>query len=74
MEQQGNTNNYLEELSKSDFEIVENEPNIIGWKVINENGTYIGEIKELLFDNQTNAVRYLIIDLTANGMHLDDKK
>lgn len=63
----------LEELSGSDFEIVESEPNIIGWKVKDEAGTYIGEVDELLFDPKTRAVRYLVIDLENNGMQLDNK-
>lgn len=69
-----NTYRYLQELSNSDFQIVNEEPNIIGWEVKNENGTYIGEVEELLFDPQTRAVRYLVVDLEDNGMNLADKK
>jgi hypothetical protein len=65
---------YLQELSGSDFQIVDEEPNIIGWEVKNESGTYIGEVEELLFDPQTRAIRYLVVDLEDNGMNLDDKK
>lgn len=68
------TYRYLQELSKSEFQIVGGEPNILNWKVNNEHGTYIGEVKELLFDPETRAVRYLLIDLTGNGMHLDGKR
>lgn len=64
---------YLQELSNSGFQIVEEEPDIIGWEVKDENGVYIGEVDELLFDPQTLAVRYLIIDLEDNGMNLDEK-
>jgi len=63
----------LTELSDSDFQIAEGQPNLIGWEVKNETGTYIGEVEELLFDPQTSAVRYLIVDLTDNGMNMDDK-
>ncbi|TKC07585.1 PRC-barrel domain-containing protein [Pedobacter frigoris] len=69
-----NTYRSLQELTGSDFQIVDNEPNIIGWEVKDEIGTYIGEVEELLFDPQTRAVRYLIIDLDDNGMNLEDKK
>ncbi|MDQ7947416.1 MAG: PRC-barrel domain-containing protein [Pedobacter sp.] len=72
--EQENTYRYLQELSKSEFQIVGGEPNIIGWKVKNEHDAFIGEIKELLFDPETNAVRYLVIDLSNNGMHLEDKQ
>ena len=69
-----NTYRYLQELSGSDFQIVDEEPNIIGWEVKSESGVYIGEVKELLFDPQTYAVRYLVVDLEENGMNLGDKK
>ncbi|MFI5453404.1 PRC-barrel domain-containing protein [Pedobacter sp. UC225_61] len=65
---------YLKELSNSDFQIVDGEPNIIGWKVKSETGTYIGEVEELLFDPQTRAVRYLVIDLNDNDLSIDDKR
>lgn len=64
---------YLQELSNSGFQIVEEEPDIIGWEVKDENGVYIGEVDELLFDPKTRAVRYLIVDLEGNGMNLKDK-
>jgi hypothetical protein len=69
-----NTYRYLQELSNSDFQIVDGEPNITGWEVKNEAGTYIGEVEELLFDPQTRAVRYLVVDLNDNLMNLDGKK
>ena len=69
-----NTYRYLQELTGSDFQIVDEEPNIIGWEVKNESGTYIGKVEELLFDPQTYAVRYIIVDLKDNGMNLEDKK
>ncbi len=65
---------YLQTLVDSDFQIVDGEPNIIGWDVKNETATFVGKIKDLLFDPQSRAVRYLIIDLNDNGMGLDDKK
>lgn len=68
------TYRYLQELSNSDFQIVDGEPNITGWEVKNEIGTYIGEVEELLFDPETLAVRYLVIDLTDNLMNLGGKK
>jgi len=71
MEQRNYRN--LQGLLKSDFQIVSGEPNIIGWKVKSESNADIGEVKDLLFDPQTNAVRYLIVDLRGNGMNLNDK-
>jgi hypothetical protein len=74
MEQEANTYRNLQELKGSGYQIVAGEPNVIDWKVNSEAGAYLGEVKDLLFDPQTNAVRYLIIDLTNNGMNLNGKK
>lgn len=66
-------NNYsrLEELSGSDFEIVDDEPNIIGWEVKNEAGNRIGEVDNLLFDPESRKVRYLVVDLDTDYLGLD---
>ncbi|WP_449437143.1 PRC-barrel domain-containing protein [Pedobacter steynii] len=58
-----NTYKSLQALANSDFQVVSNEPNVIGWKVKTELGAYIGKVQDLLFDSQTFAVRYLVIDL-----------
>jgi len=63
MSKEDHNYNKLEELSGSDYQIVGDEPNIIGWTVKNENDTPIGKVKELLFDPASRAVRYLIITL-----------
>lgn len=67
-------NNYsqLRELSGSDFEIVDGEPNIIGWDVKNGEGTKIGDVDDLLFDPQSRKVRYLLVDLDSNYLNLTD--
>ncbi len=69
-----NTYRSLQTLSDSDFEIVDGEPNIIGWQVKNETDHYLGKVVDLLFDPETRAVRYIIVDLSENGMNLHDKK
>ncbi len=68
------THKYLYSLKQSDYQIVDGEPNIIGWEVKSETGAYIGKTVDLLFESDSNAVRYLIIDLSDNGMSLNDKK
>ncbi|MFC4210165.1 PRC-barrel domain-containing protein [Pedobacter lithocola] len=60
--------NNLQELSKSDFQIVGNEPNIIGWEVKNESNAHIGSVRELLFDPSSQAVRYIIVELEGTGV------
>jgi sporulation protein YlmC with PRC-barrel domain len=57
----------LEELGSSNFEIVDGQPNIIGWDVKDTGGKYLGEIKELIFDKESRKVRYLVVDLTEKN-------
>ncbi|MES2808802.1 MAG: PRC-barrel domain-containing protein [Bacteroidota bacterium] len=54
---------HLDELTGSDYEIVEGQPDIRGWDVKTEQGRKIGEIEELLFDPEARKVRYLVVDL-----------
>jgi hypothetical protein len=69
-----NEYSHLEELSGSDYEIVDGEPDITGWDVKNEHGQRIGEVEDLLFDPQSRSVRYLVVDLDDNEIDLDDEK
>src|SRR5437879_6187870 len=66
-----NTYNHLEELGGSDFEMVSGEPDIIGWDVKTEEGQKIGEVDDLLFNPQSRKVRYLVVDMDRNKLHLD---
>ncbi|MGE8429484.1 MAG: PRC-barrel domain-containing protein [Sphingobacterium sp.] len=67
--------NHLIELSGSDYEIVDGEPDIRGWKVKNEAGQLIGKVDDLLFDPESQQVRYLIVDLNdAEFVIEEDKK
>ena len=67
--------NHLIELGGSDYEIVDGEPDVRGWKVKNEAGQLIGQVTDLLFDPQSQQVRYLIIDLNdAEFVVEEDKK
>jgi hypothetical protein len=69
-----NYNNTLYSLNKTNYQVVDGEPDITGWEVRSETGAYIGKTIDLLFDAQHNAVRYLVVDLDGSGMHLDEKK
>lgn len=64
----------LQELDRSDFEIVEGEPDIRGWDVKNSNGKKIGEVEELILDAQKRKVRYMVVDLDDNELDLDDRR
>lgn len=63
MEQQEMRNNRLVELTGSDYEIVDGEPDIRGWAVKDPQGKKIGEVDELLFDEVSQRVRYIVIEL-----------
>ena len=64
----------LQELDRSDFEIVQGEPDIRGWDVKNSRGQKIGEVEELIVDAQQKKVRYMVVDLDDNELKLDHKK
>lgn len=50
----------LQELSKSGFEISEEQPDIISWKIVDVNGDEIGEVNDVIFDMETKKVRYIV--------------
>jgi len=64
----------LEELSGSDFEIADGQSDIKGWDVKNESGEVIGDVEELLFNPQTQKVRYIVVDTDANDLRLPARK
>jgi len=55
----------LVELSGSGFEISDNQPDITNWTIVDTVSTEIGEVKDVIFDRETNQVRYIValIDL-----------
>lgn len=64
----------LKKLKGSDYEIAEGQPDIRGWDVKDENGKQIGEIEELIFDENARKVRYMVVDLEDNEFDLDDRE
>jgi hypothetical protein len=64
----------LQELDRSDFEIVKGEPDIRGWDVKNRSEQKIGEIEELIVDAQQKKIRYMVVDLDDNELKLDHRK
>ncbi|WP_333624758.1 PRC-barrel domain-containing protein [Sphingobacterium siyangense] len=69
-----NNYNHLIELGGSDYEIVDGEPDIRGWKVKNEAGQLLGKVDDLLFDPESQQVRYIIIDLHDAEFVIDEDK
>lgn len=64
----------MEELHDSNFEIVDGEPDITGWKIRARSGKRVGKVKDLLFDTYSRKVRYLIADLDDNELGIDDDR
>ena len=64
----------LQELDRSDFEIVGDERDIRGWDVKTADGKKIGEVEELIIDAQQRKVRYMVVDLDDNDIDLEDRK
>lgn len=64
------TNETLQELSSSGFEMVKGDPDIRGWKTVNAANQQIGKVKELLFDVTAQKIRYLIVDIDGKPLNL----
>jgi sporulation protein YlmC with PRC-barrel domain len=69
-----NRKNTLEELGGSDYKIVDGQPNIKGWEVKDQLGRDLGDVDELLFDPESQKVRYIVLDLDDNELDLEDRK
>lgn len=69
-----NKNQRLQELGGSDYEIADGEHDIRGWDVKDANGRKIGEVDELIFDVQSQKVRYIVLDMDDNDFDLDDRE
>lgn len=63
-------NNRLRELHSSGFEIMDGEPDIRNWKAIASQNQEIGRITELLFDEISHRVRYLVVDVNGKPLNL----
>jgi len=72
MESDEYKNERLEELGGSDFEIADHQPDITGWEIYDSLGDYIGDVDDLIFDNEALKVRYIITRL--EGYELDEEK
>ena len=64
----------LQELDRSDFEIVKDEPDIRGWDLKDPGGQKIGEVEELIVDAKEKKVRYMVVDLDDSKLKLHHRK
>jgi sporulation protein YlmC with PRC-barrel domain len=62
----------LQELSESDYEIVDDQPSIFGWDVKDTHRNKVGEVYELLFNPDTRKVRYIVVDMESNDADLEE--
>lgn len=60
---ENNRTTYLEELSGSDFEVADHQPDITGWEIVDSLGNEIGEVDDLIFDSNARKVRYIVASL-----------
>jgi len=56
----------LLEISKSEYEIRDGQPDIIGWKAFSPDESFVGVVTELLISTTESIVRYLVLDLSDN--------
>lgn len=71
MASEENEFNRLEELGSSDFEISDNQPDITGWEIFDSADDYIGDVADLIFDNVSLKVRYIVTKLEGYDMEED---
>jgi photosynthetic reaction center H subunit len=70
------TNNYrrLEELSHSDFEIADHDPDIQGWDIRDKSGAKLAEVEDVLFNPAAMKVRYIIAHLEDRVFGIENRK
>lgn len=64
----------LRELHGSGYEIVDGQPDIVGWTIKDSNDSKIGVVDDLLFDPELQKVRYIIANFKDNQFDLDKRK
>lgn len=63
-------NDHLKELHSSEFEMAKGEPDIRNWKVIGLQNQELGKVEELLFNDVSHRVRYLIVNINGKPFNL----
>jgi len=66
--------NQLSELSSSDFTPTKGEPDIRGWIVKNSQNQRLGDVAELIIDEQAGKVRYMVLDANNNDVQLQPQQ
>jgi sporulation protein YlmC with PRC-barrel domain len=63
-------NNHLIALHDSGFEIVDGEPDIRNWSVVASENQLVGRVSEMIFDESSRRVRYLVVDINGKPLNL----
>ncbi len=63
----------LQKLSGSNFDLDPNQPDIRNWPVRGSMGT-VGTVEDLIFDEQSGKVRYIVVDLKSNSIGLTHRQ
>jgi hypothetical protein len=63
-------NNHLIALHESGFEIVDGEPDIRNWSVVASENQLVGRVSEVIFDESSHRVRYMIVDINGKPLNL----
>ncbi|HEX3768586.1 MAG TPA: PRC-barrel domain-containing protein [Puia sp.] len=63
-------NNRLVPLHESGFEMVDGEPDIRNWSVVASENQLVGRVSELIFDNVSHRVVYLVVDINGKPLNL----
>lgn len=63
-------NNHLVPLHESGFEIVDGETDIRNWSVVASENQLVGRVSELLFDEVSHRVIYMVVDINGKPLNL----
>jgi sporulation protein YlmC with PRC-barrel domain len=74
MMEKNSVNTRLLELEGSGYEIVDEQPNILGWSIRDTEGRKLGVVSDLLFDPEVRKVRYIVANLRDNDFDLEKRK
>jgi len=63
-------NNHLIPLHESGYEIVDGETDIRNWSVVASENQLVGRVSELLFDEISHRVIYMVVDINGKPLNL----
>jgi PRC-barrel domain len=63
-------NNHLVALHDSGFEIIDGEPDVRNWSVVNGENQLMGRVSEMIFDEVSRRVVYLVVDIHGKPLNL----